>query len=111
MKDIGDLKAPGLDVYGSKNFKSSWSVVNKYVIAVVNEFFKKKKMYKPINSTLVTLIPKFVAAKSIKDYRLISCCTKIYKIISKIMTTRLNKVLNIIINLSQEAFCPWSAYT
>jgi hypothetical protein len=45
-------------------------------------------MYSAVNSTLVTLIPKHSAAKTIKEYRPISCCTTIFKVISKILTKR-----------------------
>lgn len=58
LKGIGDLKAPGVDNYGAHFFKFAWSVVKKDVVAAVMEFFEKGKMYKAVNSTLVTLIPK-----------------------------------------------------
>jgi hypothetical protein len=103
---IGDLKAPGLDGYGAKFFKATWSIIKKDVIAAVMEFFRYETMYYAINSTLVTLIPKHSAAKTIKEYRPISCCTTIFKIISKILTTRLSKVLSSVINISQAAFVP-----
>lgn len=61
-------------------------------------------MYMAINCTLVTLIPKTTAAKSIKDYRPIVSCNIIYKIISKVMNNRLGKVPGKIIHHSQAAF-------
>jgi hypothetical protein len=70
------------------------------------EFFYENNIYSAINSTLVTLIPKHSAAKTIKEYSLISCCTTIFKIISKILTMRLCKVMSSIINISQAAFVP-----
>jgi hypothetical protein len=42
---------------------------------------------------LVTLIPKSSDAKTMKDMRPIACCTTMYKIISKILTTCLSKVI------------------
>jgi hypothetical protein len=106
LKSIGDLKAPGLDGYGAMFFKSSWNIVKYDVVAAVREFFVEEKIYHAINSTLVTLIPKHAAAKTIKEYRPISCCTTIFKIISKVLTLRLSKVLSSVINLSQAAFVP-----
>ncbi|XP_050888621.1 uncharacterized protein LOC127093761 [Lathyrus oleraceus] len=61
-------------------------------------------MLKAINSIVVTLIPKTNQASMVKDYRLISCCTTMHKIISRIITTKLSKVLGSIINESQAAF-------
>jgi hypothetical protein len=106
LKSIGDLKAPGLYGYGAMLFKSAWNIVKYDVIAAVREFFVEEKIYHAINSTLVTLIPKHAAAKTIKEYRPISCCTTIFKIISKVLTLRLSKVLSSVINLSQAAFVP-----
>ncbi|WJX68825.1 hypothetical protein P8452_53158 [Trifolium repens] len=106
LKSIGDLKAPGLDGYGAYFFKTTWSITKKDVIAAVMEFFYENNIYIAINNTLVTLIPKHSAAKTIKEYRLISCCTTIFKIISKILTMRLCKVMNSIVNTRQAAFVP-----
>lgn len=39
LKGIGDLKAPGLDGYGSKFFKASWNIIKYDVIATIQEFF------------------------------------------------------------------------
>lgn len=61
-------------------------------------------MHKAVNGTLVTLIPKNLAAKAIKYYSPISCCSTIYKVIAKIMTLRLGKVLSHIVSKSQAAF-------
>jgi hypothetical protein len=106
LKSIGDLKAPGLDGFGANFFKVTWSTIKKDVIAAILEFFYDEKIYSAINSTLVTLIPKHSAAKTIREYRPISCCTTIFKIISKILTVRLSKVIGSIVNHSQAAFVP-----
>jgi hypothetical protein len=106
LKSIGDLKAPGLDGYGAHFFKSTWSIIKKDFLAAVWEFFYENSMYSAVNSTLVTLIPKHSAAKTIKEYRPISCCTTIFKVISKILTMRLSRVLGSIISTSQAAFVP-----
>ncbi|XP_058786091.1 uncharacterized protein LOC131660760 [Vicia villosa] len=47
---------------------------------------------------MVTLIPKKEEARTIRDYRPVSCCSTPYKIISKILTYRLGKVIGSIIN-------------
>lgn len=73
---------------------------------MVKELFDDERMYNSINRTLITLIPKTALAKIVKGYMPIFCCTTIYKIISKIMTNRLGKVLNNIIHHSQVTFFP-----
>lgn len=106
IKGIGDLKSPGIDGYGGKFFKASWDIIEKDVVEAVQEFFEHNVLYKRFNETVVTLIPKHPAAKMIKEYRPIAGCSTFYKIISKILTTRLGRVLGTIISKAQVAFFP-----
>lgn len=56
--------------------------------------------------TVVTLVPKYSASKTITDFRPIVGCSTFYKVISKILTTRLGGDLDTIISKSQAAFFP-----
>ncbi|OIV90401.1 hypothetical protein TanjilG_10701 [Lupinus angustifolius] len=94
LNDIGDNKAPGVDGYTSHFFKAAWNVIRVEVLEVVKKFFNKQSLYPTVNCTLITLIPKSNDACTMKDMRPISCCTTFYKIISKILTKRLNKVID-----------------
>ena len=62
------------------------------MVQAVLQFFKTGKMLKQINHTFLTLIPKSNEASSLADYRPISCCNIIYKIISKLLSNRLQSV-------------------
>lgn len=104
LKSIINVKAPGVDGFGSKKFKKSWSIIKHDVTAAVMDFFNRGKMKKKINSTFVTLIPKHSKAKTIRDYRPIFCCNTVYKITSKAMAAIMSKVLSSIISRSQATF-------
>ncbi|XP_058753184.1 uncharacterized protein LOC131626385 [Vicia villosa] len=106
LKSIGDSKAPGIDGYNAKFYKASWHVIKKEVIDATKEFFQDDRLYPAINCTLVTLIPKHTEARKMKDMRPIACCTTLYKIISKILTVRLSKVIGCLVDPSQSAFIP-----
>lgn len=106
LKGIGDLKAPGIDGFNAKFFKSAWSVVGEDTIRAVQEFFVLEQMYMAVNCSVVTLIPKIADATEVKDFRPISCCTTLYKIISKVLTNRLSKVIGEVVHESQAAFIP-----
>ncbi|XP_055806845.1 uncharacterized protein LOC129875566 [Solanum dulcamara] len=89
LKSIGDSKEPGEDGFNSYFFKQTWPVTGEEITAAVLDFFQTSEMYAPISRTSVILIPKVQHPISIKEYISISCCTSIYKIISKMLTNRL----------------------
>ncbi|CAI8590828.1 unnamed protein product [Vicia faba] len=67
LKSIGNLKAPGIDGYGAKFFKDVWSIIKSDFKDAIREFFEKSKLYEPINTNLVILIPKIQEAKYARD--------------------------------------------
>lgn len=74
------------------------------MVTAVNEFFTTCKLPKNFSSTLFVLIPKNEYPSSAKDYRSITCCSTLYKCISKLICSRLNEALPIIVNENQGAF-------
>lgn len=68
-----------------QNFLVSWQVVKSDVMDTIKEFFENCNLDARLNRTLITLIPKHDKAYTIRDFRPISCCTTVYKVISKIM--------------------------
>jgi hypothetical protein len=59
-----------------------------------------------INDTAIVLIPKSNEAANLKDYRPISLCNIVYKVISKCIANRLSPILDEIIAPTQSAFIP-----
>ena len=104
LKSIGDDKAPGIDGYNAFFFKHTWQIIKKDVIEAVKSFFTIGNLHKNFNCTLVTLIPKVQNPKTVKEYRPIAFCTMMYKIISKVLTSRLHGVIQSIICESQAGF-------
>lgn len=58
-------------------------------------------MYKAVNCTAITLVPKVRKPKTVREFRPIACCTVLYKLISKILATRIQKVIGTVINEAQ----------
>ncbi|KAL0302141.1 UNVERIFIED_CONTAM: hypothetical protein Scaly_3042000 [Sesamum calycinum] len=70
------------------------------------DFFSTGRLLKQVNTTLITLIPKVCAPSKVADFRPISCCNVIYKILTKILVLRFRGVLEKIISPSQNVFVP-----
>ncbi|KAL3534578.1 hypothetical protein ACH5RR_003039 [Cinchona calisaya] len=92
-----DQKAPGADDYPSEFFKCNWGIVGEDFIAAIRFMFQNKYVYFPLDSTVITLVPKIASASHMKNFRPISCCNIISKCFSKILTDRLKRVLDDII--------------
>lgn len=57
-----------------------------------------------MNSSILALIPKSSSAIEMKDYRPISYCNVIYKVISKMIANRLKRILPNLIVINQTTF-------
>jgi hypothetical protein len=59
-----------------------------------------------LNLTNIALVPKVKTPSCVTDFRPISLCNVLYKLISKILANRLKKILPDIISPVQSAFIP-----
>ena len=99
-------KAPGPDGMSPLFFQKFWYFIKDDVVQAIQSFFHSSLMLKVINNTVISLIPKVDNPTDMKQYRPISLCNVLYKMISKILANRLKNVLNLCISKNQAAFVP-----
>ena len=75
----------------------------------IQEFFLTDSLPPRINETHIRLIPKIPSPQRVSEYRPIALCNVYYKIISKILTKRLQPLLSSIVSENQSAFVPGRA--
>ena len=98
------FKAPGADGFHAFFFKKYWHIVGEDVWNMVREAFIHGSFDRKLAETLVVLIPKVDAPTSIKQFRPISLCKVIYKIITKVLVNRIRPLLDSIIGPLQGSF-------
>ena len=67
----------------------------------VLSFFTSGRLLKEVNHTFLTLIPMVTNSSHLADYRPISYCNVLHKIISKILSNRLQVVVTDLISSNQ----------
>ena len=68
------------------------------MVKVVQEFFKARNLLKELKATFLVLIPKTLGTDLMDQFKPISLYNSFYKIISKVLTTKILEVLPLIIS-------------
>lgn len=100
------IKAPGPDGMCPLFFQSYWHIVGPSVVASVLDVLRGNAMPRHLNKTFIALIPKKSNVDRMTDFRPISLCNVVYKLVSKVLANRLKVFLDKIITVNQSAFIP-----
>ncbi|KAE8661204.1 hypothetical protein F3Y22_tig00116937pilonHSYRG00119 [Hibiscus syriacus] len=100
----GNDKAPVPDGFTPYFFKKLWFMVGEDVIKAIKYFFQETFILPAFNATTIALVPNVHNPNKVRDFRLISYFSVIYKTIMKILLKRLTTLLPGIISPNQSAF-------
>ena len=103
---MGPTKAPKLDGMNAIFYQKFWYMVGDTVVSVALDFLNSGQMLPVLNHTHIVLIPKVKNPVKMSDFRPISLCNAMYKIIAKVLANRLKQILPHIIAPTQSAFVP-----
>lgn len=106
LLSLGSTKAPGPDGILALFFKEYWRIVGRDVVSMVHDFFNGGRLLAELNHTFLVLIPKVDHAQTVSQFRPISLCNVSYKIIAKLLASRLKRFLPRMISMHQSAFVP-----
>eukprot|EP00268_Persea_americana_P008169 TRINITY_DN13144_c0_g1_i12.p1 TRINITY_DN13144_c0_g1~~TRINITY_DN13144_c0_g1_i12.p1 ORF type:complete len:489 (+),score=85.97 TRINITY_DN13144_c0_g1_i12:613-2079(+) len=97
-------KAPGPDGFPLAFFQRFWEDLKVDVMEFMTEFHGRGKLSKLVGASFIVIIAKKIGAESIKDFRPIRLIGSIYKVLAKVLASRMKKVLPKIISMVQGAF-------
>jgi hypothetical protein len=95
---IGDMKAPGVDGLHAIFFKKRWHILGEALTKEVLDAINDKVIPDDWNDIVIVLISKVESREFITQYRPISMCNVLYKVISKMIAFRLKQVLDEVIS-------------
>ncbi|KAK3224528.1 hypothetical protein Dsin_011553 [Dipteronia sinensis] len=104
--DMGPTKAHGPDGFHAIFFQKFWKMVGTEVTNVCLRVLSSEMAVTDFNQTNMTMILKVQNLISLKDFRSISLCSVVYKMMMKTLANRLNACLPAIISPNQSAFVP-----
>lgn len=104
--DCDGDKIPGPDEFNITFLKKSWDILGEEIIGLIQEFHSTTVLPKAITASFLTLIPKSQNHQRIDDFRPIFLIGCLYKIVPKILSNRLKKVVGSIVSKSQTGFIP-----
>jgi hypothetical protein len=99
-------KAPGPDGFPAGFFQKSWNIVGQHVCEFVREVWSNPSKVFEVNQTDICLIPKIQHPEYISQFRPISLCNTIYKVVSKVLVERLKECIPFVISPYQTGFVP-----
>jgi hypothetical protein len=104
IKGMKSNAVPGPDGLNAAFYKASWDWIKADVLQVVKDFYRSCALPTNLNNTFHALVPKKSGPTIPQDFRPISLCNVIYKIIAKYLADRLKNHLPHIIHPTQAAF-------
>ncbi|KAK1292012.1 hypothetical protein QJS10_CPB17g00255 [Acorus calamus] len=96
--------SPGPDGFTAEFFRVCWDVVKQDTVAAVQAFFSSGFMLRQLNHSFIALIPKSKAADTLDEFRPISLCNTVYKLITKCMASHIQCFLPRLISPHQSTF-------
>ncbi|KAA3465418.1 reverse transcriptase [Gossypium australe] len=106
LKEMGPTKALGLDGFPALFFQQYWHVVGKEFITFCLGILNNDQDFGKVNSTDIMLIPKIQNPSNLANFRPISLCTVLYKIVAKTIANRFQGIIGNCIDAAQSAFVP-----
>jgi hypothetical protein len=95
---MAPLKALGPDDFNAGFFQKNWDIVGPEVCKAIIFSLNNAVLHEDLNTMYIALIPKIKNPTCVTEFRPISLCNVLYKIILKVLANRLKGILPHIIS-------------
>ncbi|XP_026378812.1 uncharacterized protein LOC113273281 [Papaver somniferum] len=102
--EINQDGAPGPDGFNGAFYRNAWDIISKDLVEAITFCWSTKLIPSGMNSNFLVVIPKIKGAKHAKKFRPIGLSNFFFKIITKIITIRLSRVIHKVVSQQQCAF-------
>lgn len=82
-------KSPGPDGFQGVFFRHYWEIIGEEVHKLVAQAFSTGYFNPSLADTLIAIIPKVDCPTTFKEFRPISLCNTVYKLITKVLVNRI----------------------
>lgn len=102
---IGPLKSLGPNGFPARIYQRNRGIVKQDIVNPVTKIFQTGLMPMGVNNTAIVLILKSDQPVDLKDFRPISLCNVVYKVVFKCLVYRLRTVLDDLVSKSKVPLC------
>ncbi|XP_062086068.1 uncharacterized protein LOC133792166 [Humulus lupulus] len=102
--ELHPLKAPGPNGMSGFFYMKYWDITSDNFTDCVQDIFRTGYFDPKVNHSFICLIHKKENVDTVDNFRLISLCNFIYKVISRLVSNRMRGIIGKLISLFQAAF-------
>lgn len=95
---------PGPNQFGRHFYHTAWDIVSEDIICTVSTFFSHGYIYSGLNSNFLILLPEGSDSQMIENYKPIALRNFPFKIITRLLASRLGNIIKDIISYHQFVF-------
>ena len=106
LQSLGNGKAPGIDGLPVEFYKAVWPVVGGDLLAVLSDGLAAGRLPLSCKRAVLTLLPKKGDLQDIRNWRPVSLLCTDYKLLSKVLATRMREVIGQVTHCDQTYCVP-----
>ena len=107
LKDMKNGKTPGMDGFPAEFFKVFWGKIKHFMLRALNCSFKHNCLSESLRTCVITCLPKGDKPREfLKNWRLLSMLSVVYKILSASLANRMKPILTNLVSETQCGFVP-----